>query len=243
MAPASVAGGCSALGRWSARALIVATAAAGVRLHGQQDGGAAGKGRPELLPFDCYIDKGADYQGLLHMTTSGRTCKNWLQQDTFAPSTRGIGNHNYCRNPSGSKDKPWCHTVDPEVDWEYCDVPECPAGGAPPEPWTAPPGAKSPEAEAKGPCKYEPPAKPLFTEYEAGRACMDHRGSTWWLIGNKNTTVADAPACGAKCLELPGTEYFTFWEAATEGNCGCYRQCILVPLELTVKSPTVFRVA
>merc|ERR1719236_17324 len=67
------------------------------------------------------------------MTTSGRTCQNWLKDAphtiTIGPSTsKGIGNHNYCRNPDGSEEKPWCYTMDPSPDHakETCDVPVCP---------------------------------------------------------------------------------------------------------------------
>mmetsp|Transcript_111095 Transcript_111095/g.313419 ORF Transcript_111095/g.313419 Transcript_111095/m.313419 type:complete len:248 (+) Transcript_111095:96-839(+) len=206
-------------------------------------GAAASGGAGKLLPFDCYVENGAAYEGLQDMAASGRTCKNWLTVDpiTYGSSILGIGNHNYCRNPSGSKAKPWCYTVDPNVEWEFCEVPACTNSSLAPTAWTAPAGSKSAGAEAAGPCTYTPPAKPGFEEYEAGRACMDHRGDTWWLITNKNTTSADPTACRAKCAELPGTEFFTFFAAATEGNCGCYRECILVDESLTVNSPTVYK--
>eukprot|EP00386_Alphamonas_edax_P008696 GDKI01028326.1.p2 GENE.GDKI01028326.1~~GDKI01028326.1.p2 ORF type:complete len:145 (+),score=53.07 GDKI01028326.1:106-540(+) len=76
--------------------------------------------------FDCYSadSKGSDYQGLVSTTASGRTCQKWVanfpQKSEFA-----IGNHNYCRNPDGGKDKPWCYTLDPAREWEYCEVPVC----------------------------------------------------------------------------------------------------------------------
>ena len=33
---------------------------------------------------------------------------------------KGLGEHNYCRNPDGTGTI-WCHTVDPLVRWEHCD--------------------------------------------------------------------------------------------------------------------------
>jgi len=195
-----------------------------------------------LLPFDCYVDNGEDYNGLLDHGESGRACKNWLKQDKYAPNVKGLGNHNYCRNPKGEKEKPWCYTVDPEVEFELCEVRECENGGEPLEPWTAPEGAKSEDAEAEGPCEYEPPDDAGFKEYKAGRACMDHRGDTWWLITGKNYTVDDTEGCKKECSEFPGTQFFTFWESGDNGNCGCYRKCVLVDEDLTVNSPTVYKV-
>ena len=32
---------------------------------------------------------------------------------------------NYCRNPDGKPEGPWCFTDDPFVEWEYCDIPAC----------------------------------------------------------------------------------------------------------------------
>ena len=32
---------------------------------------------------------------------------------------------NYCRNPDGKSGGPWCHTTDPNKDWDYCPVPLC----------------------------------------------------------------------------------------------------------------------
>lgn len=201
-----------------------------------------------VLPFDCYVDVGADYVGLMDFTRTGRKCKGWLEEGTgmgkdYTPATKGIGsNHNYCRNPEGKSEQPWCYTVDPAVEWEFCEVPKCAEEADAPEPWVAPKGSKSEEAEADGPCEYEPPDKPNFEEYEAGRACMANRGKTWWLIGMENSTESDPEGCERHCSEKPGTKYFTFFKGASDGNCGCYRQCILVPEEETVDDPTVYKV-
>lgn len=93
----------------------------------------------DLSDFDigCYDkkDKGKSYKGLVTTTTSGRPCQNWLKnhphhiKSTIQPqSNNGISNHNYCRNPDGSWEKPWCYTMDPSPDHmtEPCNVPVCP---------------------------------------------------------------------------------------------------------------------
>ena len=37
--------------------------------------------------------------------------------------SKGLGDHNYCRNPDDEKGA-WCYTTDPDHRWEYCDCPE-----------------------------------------------------------------------------------------------------------------------
>lgn len=36
-----------------------------------------------------------------------------------------IDAENYCRNPGGENERPWCYTKDPAVTWEYCSVFPC----------------------------------------------------------------------------------------------------------------------
>merc|ERR1719424_2235350 len=101
----------------------------------------------ELDPFDCYKGKGEDYVGLVNMGESGRNCMNWIDQGEYKSTTKGIGGHNYCRNPEGSKEKPWCFTIDPQKEWEYCVVPECKDSDLKErKPYEAPEGSKSKEA-------------------------------------------------------------------------------------------------
>ena len=35
---------------------------------------------------------------------------------------------NYCRNPGGTAERPWCYTSDPEVRWQYCGLDPCSNG-------------------------------------------------------------------------------------------------------------------
>merc|ERR1719217_8409 len=96
-------------------------------------GCVAAKG-PSSFDTGCYDeeDKGKGYRGLVTSTVSGRTCQVWLKDkphkiDMEPSEANGLGNHNYCRNPDGSEDKPWCYTMDPNPDKkkETCEVPKC----------------------------------------------------------------------------------------------------------------------
>jgi len=87
--------------------------------------------------------KGASYRGLVARTISGRTCRKWTSaKDPVAPKPtpditkdvsgtkmvawgNGLGNHNYCRNPDGSMDQPWCYNID-KNEKELCSIPACP---------------------------------------------------------------------------------------------------------------------
>ncbi|KAI8502392.1 hypothetical protein Bbelb_199800, partial [Branchiostoma belcheri] len=71
------------------------------------------------------------YRGTVSVTSSGRMCQRWDSQTPhrhlFTPSdypTSGL-ERNYCRNPDGDS-RVWCFTTDPEILYEYCDVPACP---------------------------------------------------------------------------------------------------------------------
>jgi len=234
--------------RWVAAATLALAVRDGVALLGRRDAGrkvnitsVAGTGARS--DYDCYTGKGEDYVGLKAMTHTGRPCKNWLKEGSISPTVPGIGNHNFCRNPQGSKEKPWCFTIDPAVESDICDVPECEASALAPEPWVAPAGSKSAAEEAKGPCTHAPSTAPGFTEYKAGQECMNNQGDTWWLITNDNFTAADSAGCETECRQLPGTEFFTYWGTPDDQgkNCGCYRQCILVNETFAVNDPNVYR--
>merc|ERR1711962_1537124 len=73
---------------------------------------------------------GSNYSGHVSKTKSHprygvRPCKQW-SQTRFMPIDGN--NHNYCRNPTGSRPQPWCVIADgyPGPKIGYCDIEECP---------------------------------------------------------------------------------------------------------------------
>jgi len=76
--------------------------------------------------------EGAEYSGIKDKTVNGLPCQAWASQSpqthkeyTDFPEGNEADADNYCRNPDGSPDGPWCYTTDPTVRWEYCDVKLC----------------------------------------------------------------------------------------------------------------------
>ncbi|EMP30325.1 Plasminogen, partial [Chelonia mydas] len=81
---------------------------------------------------DCVVDNGKDYRGTITTTASGKTCQEWSSQkphshEYFTPVTHPQAGleKNYCRNPDGDINGPWCYTTDPRKAWEYCEITEC----------------------------------------------------------------------------------------------------------------------
>ena len=68
---------------------------------------------------------GASYLGRENVTASGRTCQVWAASKPHASKYPHLGEHNHCRNPDGDSSGVWCHTTDPDEQWEYCSVPIC----------------------------------------------------------------------------------------------------------------------
>ncbi|XP_033831788.1 muscle, skeletal receptor tyrosine-protein kinase [Periophthalmus magnuspinnatus] len=86
--------------------------------------------RNEVTAF-CYNERGRFYQGDVNVTRSGIPCQAWSQQEPHQhrlsvdviPELKD--SENFCRNPGGISEKPWCFTANPNIRWEYCAVPQC----------------------------------------------------------------------------------------------------------------------
>ncbi|KAM8947672.1 plasminogen isoform 2-T2 [Pelodytes ibericus] len=82
---------------------------------------------------DCILAKGQDYRGTRSRTVNGHTCQDWSSQSpqehaSFTPITHSQSglDKNYCRNPDGDINGPWCFIATPgTLKWEYCDLPRC----------------------------------------------------------------------------------------------------------------------
>ncbi|KAK7896386.1 hypothetical protein WMY93_021711 [Mugilogobius chulae] len=86
--------------------------------------------RSETTVF-CYNNRGHFYQGHENVTRSGIPCQAWSLQ---VPHQHRLSVHvipelkdseNFCRNPGGISERPWCFTTNPNIRWEYCGVPQC----------------------------------------------------------------------------------------------------------------------
>ncbi|CAG0887595.1 unnamed protein product [Darwinula stevensoni] len=81
-----------------------------------------------------WTHNGEEYAGTLNVTVSGRLCLPWNDSgllDKFwpkFPEDVTSENHNFCRNPTGKKDLPYCFVGfdNDEKTFEGCDIPFCP---------------------------------------------------------------------------------------------------------------------
>jgi len=75
---------------------------------------------------------GSGYQGQQSKTRGGYTCQKWSSQSPnshgYTPESyaaKGVGFHNYCRNPAEKYKDVWCYTTSSSKRWDWCDVPTC----------------------------------------------------------------------------------------------------------------------
>ena len=71
---------------------------------------------------------GDGYRGCQTKTKKGVTCQKWTSNSSDedaenTPTTRpgkGLGDHNYCRNPDADAGGIWCFTTPDKVFYDYC---------------------------------------------------------------------------------------------------------------------------
>ena len=73
----------------------------------------------------CYSQNGGNYRGNVNITISRKSCAFWTKNTYFSKVVYPELQKNYCRNPQGYGNKPWCYTDLQTRKWEYCKVNKC----------------------------------------------------------------------------------------------------------------------
>ncbi|KAA8583854.1 plasminogen activator, urokinase a isoform X1 [Etheostoma spectabile] len=73
----------------------------------------------------CRSGDGSSYRGFVSKSTLGNTCLNWNKFKIPSGASKGLGNHNYCRNPDQSV-MPWCRVrKGKKIVRQLCNIPSC----------------------------------------------------------------------------------------------------------------------
>ena len=74
------------------------------------------------------------YKGTVSVTKYGDECQDWISKvphdhgygidENFPMDGSVLAAENYCRDPGGDGYL-WCYTLDENIRWEYCFVPQC----------------------------------------------------------------------------------------------------------------------
>ncbi|KAM8962901.1 plasminogen isoform 1-T1 [Lycaon pictus] len=80
---------------------------------------------------ECKTGNGKTYRGTMAKTKNGVACQKWSDNSPHKPNytpekhpLEGL-EENYCRNPDNDENGPWCYTTNPDVRFDYCNIPEC----------------------------------------------------------------------------------------------------------------------
>ncbi|KAM9345462.1 urokinase-type plasminogen activator-like [Symphorus nematophorus] len=82
----------------------------------------------------CLSEDGSSYRGYVSTSANGNECLDWSRFINSWGDSKGLGNHNHCRNPDQSL-MPWCHVRrGRRIVREFCDIPRCSTstGNSPP---------------------------------------------------------------------------------------------------------------
>ena len=70
---------------------------------------------------------GRDYRGIANIAMIGIPCQKWSDTHPNDHMFTEVGDHNFCRNPTGSlMDSVWCYLNKTDFVWDGCSVPFCP---------------------------------------------------------------------------------------------------------------------
>uniref|UniRef100_UPI0037E7EC9B plasminogen activator, urokinase a n=1 Tax=Semicossyphus pulcher TaxID=241346 RepID=UPI0037E7EC9B len=73
----------------------------------------------------CRSGDGSSYRGSVSQSAKGRKCLNWNWFTSPRGASKGLGDHNYCRNPDQSL-MPWCRVRrEGRIVRDFCDIPRC----------------------------------------------------------------------------------------------------------------------
>ncbi|XP_074862135.1 hepatocyte growth factor-like protein isoform X4 [Carettochelys insculpta] len=85
----------------------------------------------EVEVEDCYHGNGELYTGKVSKTRKGVTCQKWSEGSPHTPQISPSVlpamrlEQNYCRNPDNDSHGPWCYTMDPHTQFDYCAIKPC----------------------------------------------------------------------------------------------------------------------
>lgn len=79
--------------------------------------------------IDCLLGNGKSYHGKMDTTKSGEKCVCWNKFPYLSNTSFLTLEKNYCRNPEGYGEKPWCYINKKNRTWEYCQIKTCAIGG------------------------------------------------------------------------------------------------------------------
>lgn len=180
---------------------------------------------------DCYERDGTDYRGETAVTKMGSTCLSWANSQVVNASThpnRGLGSHNYCRNPDGAN-KPWCWVDHERLMIGFCEIPTCSTTLEPTIPTPAPPEeTKCPNNEFF--CPQQEICIPGTFKCDKENDCLngeDEKGCNYTLSqfsATPNTGLfVDLSTLGDGLALRPDTD-FVIWHRPT--NEMCAKTCV-----------------
>ena len=81
--------------------------------------------RNNITQTNCYLDQGIDYNGTLSVGSNKKSCIPWKEVPGLNSSIYEELKENYCRNPQGYGESPWCYTNMERREVSYCSLTRC----------------------------------------------------------------------------------------------------------------------